>query len=102
MHRVDGPAIEAASGAKAWYQEGKLHRMKGPAVEGSDGVTEWYRHGIKIPDQDFIPKPFDSKKLAYVSGYYGKSVKVVENRILALRKDFFEEGETSRGVKPKW
>ena len=33
VHREDGPAIEYADGAKAWYINGTLHREDGPAVE---------------------------------------------------------------------
>ena len=44
-HRLDGPAIEWASGNKAWYVNGKLHREDGPAVEHIGGTKEWYVNG---------------------------------------------------------
>lgn len=45
LHRIDGPAVECASGIKSWYQDGKLHRDSGPAVEYPDGDREWYQDG---------------------------------------------------------
>jgi len=30
-HRIDGPAVEYASGAKEWFVNGKHHRIDGPA-----------------------------------------------------------------------
>ena len=42
LHREDGPAIEYASGYKAWYQNGVLHREDGPAIEHSNGDKAWY------------------------------------------------------------
>ena len=45
LHRVDGPAVENASGTKKWYLRGKLHRNGGPAVELADGSKWWYFEG---------------------------------------------------------
>ena len=45
LHRLDGPAIENASGDKAWYQNGQRHRLDGPALELSDGTQEWFQNG---------------------------------------------------------
>ena len=45
LHRLDGPAIEWASGSKAWYIKGKLHREDGPAIEWVGGFKEWYLNG---------------------------------------------------------
>ena len=46
-HRVDGPAIEYASGEKHWYKNGKRHREDGPAIEYTNGDKYWYINGIK-------------------------------------------------------
>ena len=45
LHREDGPALERADGAKAWYRNGKRHREDGPAIEDADGTKVWYRNG---------------------------------------------------------
>jgi hypothetical protein len=42
LHRIDGPAIEWANGTKGWYVDGKRHRIDGPAAEYADGGREWY------------------------------------------------------------
>ena len=53
LHRVDGPAVDWASGSKEWHRDGKRHREDGPAVEGADGSKEWYvdgkRHRVDGP-----------------------------------------------------
>ena len=49
LHRLDGPAIEWANGAKEWFVNGELHRLDGPAVEyADDGKTWWYVNGVLI------------------------------------------------------
>ena len=50
LYRENGPAVELANGAKAWYSCGKLHRLDGPALIFHDGEEEWYIHGILIRD----------------------------------------------------
>lgn len=45
LHREDGPAVELADGSKEWYIKGKLHREDGPAVEWPDGTKKWYLDG---------------------------------------------------------
>jgi hypothetical protein len=45
LHRLDGPAIEFASGDKVWYQNSKIHRLDGPAVERSNGYKSWWVNG---------------------------------------------------------
>jgi hypothetical protein len=103
-HRIGGPAIEAASGAKQWWVGGELHRDGGPAIEGADGTREWHRDGKRVPDGDFKPNPFDKAKVTEVRSAYAKPVKVVENRILAMRKKFLEDSDASQGtrMKPKF
>ena len=53
LHRLDGPAIERADGAKTWYVDGKLHRMDGPAMEWASGTKAWWvdnkRHRLDGP-----------------------------------------------------
>jgi hypothetical protein len=44
-HREDGPAVEYASGSKAWFRHGLKHRDNGPAIEWASGGKEWYRNG---------------------------------------------------------
>jgi hypothetical protein len=42
-HRLDGPAIEHANGAKEWWVDGKRHREDGPAIEMMiEGGKYWY------------------------------------------------------------
>ena len=45
LHRKDGPAVELASGHKAWCRNGKYHREDGPAIEYADGSKHWCRNG---------------------------------------------------------
>ena len=47
-HRIDGPAIEHADGAKFWYQNGQHHRLNGPATEEADGTKEWWIEGQRV------------------------------------------------------
>lgn len=48
MHRIDGHAVEHASGIKEWYFNDKLHREDGPAIEFPNGTKYWYIYGIPI------------------------------------------------------
>jgi len=52
-HRLDGPAIEYASGTKAWYVDGKRHRLDGPAIEWADGDKSWYVDGKQLSEEQF-------------------------------------------------
>jgi hypothetical protein len=57
LHREDRPAVEHATGSKAWwlnewangskfwYLNGKFHREDGPAIEWNDGTKSWYLNG---------------------------------------------------------
>lgn len=103
LHRADGPAIEAVSGARAWYQKGQLHRDDGPAVEGSDGTREWHLRAIKLSEEEFIRQhqPFNKKKVVEVRSVYDRPVKAVENKILTMRKKYLE-GEGTSGIKIRW
>lgn len=42
LHRVDGPAVEYASGAYEHHVDGLLHREDGPAVDDGHGSCAWY------------------------------------------------------------
>src|SRR3990172_7175815 len=42
LNRLDGPAVEYASGTKFWWVDGQRHRVDGPAVECADGTKEWW------------------------------------------------------------
>ena len=48
LHREDGPAIEYASGYKAWYINGERHREDGPAIEWASGNKGWYLNDLQI------------------------------------------------------
>lgn len=71
-HRLDGPAIEYASGGKSWFVEGKCHRLDGPAVECSDGSKSWYVEGEYMTEKEFNaytkPKPTCEGKIVEVDG----------------------------------
>ena len=54
LHRDEGPAVEYASGCKAWYQNGLRHRIDGPAIEWPDGSKEWYLNGKKYAKQNYL------------------------------------------------
>jgi hypothetical protein len=53
LHRLDGPAIEALDGYKAWYINGKRHRLDGPAIEALDGYKAWWVDGVKVDEEDY-------------------------------------------------
>ncbi|NVM34067.1 MAG: hypothetical protein HWN81_00630 [Candidatus Lokiarchaeota archaeon] len=61
LHRLDGPAIEYASGSKWWYVKGKRHRLDGPAVEFSSGSKRWWVNGKYLTEEEFEthPKRYD-------------------------------------------
>ena len=67
LHRLDGPAIEYASGTKAWYVNGKRHRLDGPAVVWGNNKV-WYvngkQHRLDGPAVEFS----DGGKVWYVHG----------------------------------
>ena len=52
-HREDGPAVEYATGYKAWYINGKLHREDGPAIESASGYKEWFINGKRLTEEAF-------------------------------------------------
>lgn len=67
LHRVDGPAVEYASGDtrvhKSWHIDGKLHRVDGPAVEYSSGERHWYIDGEKYAEEQFSQLIKEAKAL---------------------------------------
>ena len=52
-HRVHGPAIEYANGAKYWYLNDRLHRTDGPAMELANGAKYWYLDGQQLTEAEF-------------------------------------------------
>ena len=50
LHRVEGPAVEWADGAREWWENGQRHRVGGPAVEWADGSRSWWENGVQIPE----------------------------------------------------
>ena len=48
LHRLDGPAVQYASGYKEWNVDGKLHRTDGPAIEYPYGGKAWYINDVFI------------------------------------------------------
>ena len=52
-HRVHGPAIEYANGAKYWYLNDRLHRTDGPAMELANGAKYWYLDGQQLSEKEF-------------------------------------------------
>jgi hypothetical protein len=53
LHNLNGPAIEGASGSKAWYVDDKRHRSDGPAVECADGTKAWYVDDKRLTEEEF-------------------------------------------------
>lgn len=53
LHRLDGPAIEYATGTKAWCKNGVFHRMFGPAVESANGIKEWWISGKRLTETKY-------------------------------------------------
>lgn len=58
LHRLDGPAVEFASGAKKWWKEGKRHRLDGPAAERVNGYKEWFVKGKQYSEEEFLKKTY--------------------------------------------
>ena len=53
LHRLDGPAVVYAGGAKAWYQNGLRHRTDGPAFMLADGRKWWYLNDMPLTEAEF-------------------------------------------------
>jgi hypothetical protein len=53
LHRLDNPAVEWANGSNLWYVEGKLHRLNGPAVELAVGSRAWWVEGEELTEEQF-------------------------------------------------
>lgn len=52
-HRLDGPAVEWASGRKEWWVNGKRHRDDGPAIEFKDGRKEWWFNDRRHTEEEY-------------------------------------------------
>jgi hypothetical protein len=79
LHRLDSPAIEYADGDKEWWVEGKRHRLDGPAIEYADGYKEWYVEGKLMTEKEFDkyinPKPTCEGKVVEIDGVKYKLTK---------------------------
>ena len=53
LHRIHGPALECANGAKYWYLNDRPHRTTGPAIEWADGDKSWYLDGEQLTEREF-------------------------------------------------
>ena len=42
------------NGTKRWYSKGKLHREDGPAVEWASGDKAWYLNGELVTEKDVL------------------------------------------------
>jgi len=75
-HREDGPAIEYDSGTKAWYLNGKRHREDGPAIEWADGSKSWYINGKELTEEEFNARmnPVTELTLDEIASKFGVSV----------------------------
>ena len=80
LHCEHGPALEGASGYKAWYQNGRRHREDGPAVECSDGRKFWYLNGVYISEKEHTRRtsPIKELSVAEIEKLLGYSVKVIK------------------------
>jgi len=67
LHREDGPAIEYATGLKAWVINNKYHRLVGPAIEYPDGSRNWYINGeYLIGEEEFKRRTTRLGKILYL------------------------------------
>ena len=79
-HRVGGPAIEYASGTKAWFLDGQRHRTDGPAIEWVNGTKGWYLNGQQLTEQEHAHRvnPAQEMTVADIEAALGKRVKIVK------------------------
>jgi hypothetical protein len=86
LHRLDGPAVEYASGSKEWWVNGKLHRLDGPASEWWDGTKEWFVNGLFHRIDGAAIEWSDGDKEWYIEGKYyteaqfNEKVKQLQNK----------------------
>ena len=77
-HREDGPASEYANGGKFWFLNGQRHRVDGPAVEYANGDKYWYLNGKELSQANFnarMKQPTCAGKTVEIDG---KKYKLVE------------------------
>ena len=70
LHREDGPAVEFASGYKAWYINGLYHREDGPAIESASGTRTWYIKGLRHREDGPAIEYPDGDKAWYLNGIH--------------------------------
>lgn len=56
LHRLDGPAVESADGARGWYVDGRPHRLDGPAQDSGDSIPgrhqlQWWVDGQQVASE---------------------------------------------------
>jgi hypothetical protein len=68
LHRIDGPAVELASGAKCWFQNGQRHRVDGPAIEYTSGDKYWYQNDQLHRIDGHAIEYANGTKLWYIQG----------------------------------
>jgi hypothetical protein len=68
LHREDGPAVEYANGARAWYLNGIKHRKDGPAIVHSDESKHWYISGKLHREDGPAVEYLDGHRYWYVAG----------------------------------
>ena len=80
LHRENGPAIEWASGAKRWYQEGRRHRIDGPAVVYANGSNAWYINNKEMTEDELLAatQPVVEMTVADVEKLLGRRVKIIK------------------------
>lgn len=59
----DEPTIDKY-GTKEWRVDDKLHRVGGPAVERANGAKEWWVNGQHISEAEFGKKVSDLRREA--------------------------------------
>ena len=67
-------------GNKYWYLNGKLHREDGPAIEYATGYKAWRLNGKYVTEVEHkrMTSPVVEMTVSEISKALGKQVKVVE------------------------
>ncbi len=52
-----------ANGDKVWYQNDKLHRLGGPAIEYASGYKAWYIEGKKLTEDELNEAVYSKKRI---------------------------------------
>jgi hypothetical protein len=76
LHRLNGPAGKYANGDRVWYQNDRLHRTDGPAVEHADGYREYWVNGKYLTPAEFEARTVKELTVAQVEALLGHRVKI--------------------------